>query len=216
MNLGGQESNEFNTIPGYREKLSSEVPEIHLRSAAVMIQNEISKLESIHERLPIWAPEPQAGSNSGHDTLTSHNAPIFIVHGSDTLRAESVAHTVASATGRQTIILRDQPNLGRTLIEKFEQHAAEVSYAIIILTPDDQGSRADETHTRLRGRQNVIFEMGYFYGLIGRSNVSVLIRPGVEKPSDTDGIAYITYDETRAWITEPLRELKHAGFDIHL
>ena len=153
---------------------------------------------------------------SGRTGQVAPDAPIFIVHGSDTLRAESVAHTVNTATGRKTIILRDEPNLGRTLIEKFEQHATEVSYAIIVLTADDKGSRADETDTRPRGRQNVIFEMGYFYGLIGRRNVSVLLRPGVEKPSDMDGIAYITFDDDRAWKTELLRELRHAGFDIHL
>src|SRR6185437_365025 len=93
------------------------------------------------------------------------DAPIFIVHGSDTWRAESVARTVDHATGRKTIILREQPNLGRTLMEKFEQHAAEASYAIVVLTADDKGCRADETHTRPRGRQNVILEMGYFYAL---------------------------------------------------
>jgi predicted nucleotide-binding protein len=174
---------------------------------------EISTLESIRERLPALLSD-QEGKASGR--RTSRNAPIFIVHGSDTLRAESVAHTVASATGRETIILRDLPNSGRTLIEKFEEHASEVSYAIIVLTADDKGGRADETGTRARGRQNVIFEMGYFYGLIGRDRVSVLIRPGVEKPSDVEGIAYITFDDDRAWKTELLRELKHAKFDIHL
>jgi len=172
----------------------------------------ISELESIQERLPLLLPESEAKNFGSH---ASHDAPIFIVHGSDTLRAESVAHAVTSATGRKTIILRDEPNSGRTLIEKFEQHAAEVSYAIIVLTADDKGSRADEAGTRPRGRQNVIFEMGYFYGLIGRDRVSVLRWPGVEKPSDMDGIAYITFDDDRAWKTELLRELEHAGFDIH-
>jgi predicted nucleotide-binding protein len=146
----------------------------------------------------------------------SSDAPIFIVHGSDTLRAESVAHTVSTATGRKTIILRDQPNEGRVLIEKLERHAAQASYAIIVMTPDDHGSRADETSTRPRARQNVIFEMGYFCGLIGRRHVCVLIRPGIEKPSDLDGIVYITFDDDRAWKTELLRELRHAGFSIDL
>jgi predicted nucleotide-binding protein len=153
---------------------------------------------------------------SGRTARASSDAPIFIVHGSDTLRAESVAHTVSTATGRRTIILRDQPNLGQTLIEKFESHAAAASYAIIVLTPDDHGSRADETGTRPRARQNVVFEMGFFCGLIGRRNVCVLIRPGVEKPSDMDGIVYITFDDGRAWKTELLRELRHAGFRVDL
>jgi len=179
------------------------------------LETEISKLESIRARLPIWATEPRS-TTSGRNSQASPDAPIFIVHGRDTLRAESVAHTVATATGRKTIILRDEANLGQTLIEKFEKHAAEVSYAVIILTPDDHGALAGETGTRPRGRQNVIFEMGYFYGLIGRRKVSVLICPGVEKPSDMDGIAYITFDDGRAWKTELLRELQYAGIGVAL
>jgi predicted nucleotide-binding protein len=143
------------------------------------------------------------------------DAPIFIVHGTDTIRAEEVARTVSGATGRKAIILREEPNLGRTLIEKFEQHAAGASYAIIILTPDDKGSRADE-QGRPRGRQNVVFEMGYFYGQIGRANVSVLLSPGVERPSDMDGIAYISLDDNGAWKENILRELKHVGFNVNL
>lgn len=179
------------------------------------LNREITILQSIKYRLHTLTRKSDV-MNPSSIVRASQDAPIFIVHGSDTLRAESVAHTVTSATGRKTIILRDEPNLGRTLIEKFEQHAAEVSYAIIVLTPDDRGCRADETDARSRGRQNVIFEMGYFFGFIGRGNVSVLIRPGVEKPSDMDGIAYITFDDNRAWKSELLRELRHAGFDVQL
>ncbi len=179
------------------------------------LDREITTLQSIKYRLHTWVPKSDVVT-AGFTARPSKDAPIFIVHGNDTLRAESVAHTVTSATGRKTIILRDEPNLGRTLIEKFEQHAAEVSYAIIVLTADDKGSLADETDTRPRGRQNVIFEMGYFFGFIGRGNVSVLLRPGVEKPSDMDGIVYITFDDNRAWKAELLRELRHAGFDIQL
>jgi predicted nucleotide-binding protein len=167
------------------------------------------------------APDSQTLTSENHRSVTSGradprspNGPIFIVHGRDTLRAESVAHAVSAETGRKTIILRNEPNLGQTLIEKFEKHAAEVSYAIIILTPDDTGSRAGEASTLPRGRQNVIFEMGYFYGFIGRANVSVLIYPGVEKPSDMEGIAYITFDDDGAWKTELFRELRHVGFDV--
>jgi predicted nucleotide-binding protein len=210
----GRHYNEYNKEPSNR--LIIEQWNASLRHLRSEISKEIQTLESVLDRLPIWAPKSAIVSPRSRTSPETQRAPIFIVHGSDTLRAESVAHTVATATGCETIILRDQPNLGRTLIEKFEQHAAEVSYAVIILTADDQGSRADEIHTRPRGRQNVIFEMGYFYGLIGRGKVSVLLRPGVEKPSDMDGIAYIAFDDNRAWKNELLRELKHAGFDIHL
>jgi hypothetical protein len=213
--LGGEAAQEYRVASDHHYGYGwAEDPHTNLQYLIDEVNGEVSKLESIRGRLSIWAMESGSASPS-HSVPRWLDKPIFIVHGSDTLRAESVAHTVSTATGRKTIILREEANLGQTLIEKFEKHAAEVSYAIIILTPDDKGSRAGDTDSRPRGRQNVIFEMGYFYGLIGRAKVSVLLYPGVEKPSDMDGIAYITFDDNRAWKTELLRELRHAGFDIN-
>lgn len=214
--LGGEAAEEYKTASSHQYRYGwGADPVANLRYLIDEVETEISKLESIRGRLSLWEPEP-GSTTSGRSGQASLDAPIFIVHGRDTYRAESVAHTVGTATGRKTIILRDEPNLGQTLIEKFEKHAAEVSYAIIILTPDDHGGLAGETKTQPRGRQNVIFEMGYFYGLIGRRKVSVLICPGVEKPSDMDGIAYITFDDNRAWKAELLRELQYAGLDVKL
>jgi predicted nucleotide-binding protein len=214
--LGGEAAEEYKKASNHDYGYGwYDTPADNLRQLISHIETEISKLESIRGRLSIWALEPRAVTSS-RTGQASADAPIFIVHGRDTSSAESVAYVVGAATGRKTVILRDEANLGQTLIEKFEKHAAEASYAIIILTPDDHGGLAGETDTRPRGRQNVIFEMGYFYGLIGRRNVSVLIRPGVEKPSDMDGIAYITFDDGRSWKTELLRELKHADIDVEL
>jgi len=214
--LGGEAAAEYRAASTHRYGYSATRDPVRklipLRNA---VESEISKLKSIRGRLDMWEPEPDI-EYSSHTGRASSDAPIFIVHGRNTLRAESVAHTVSTVTGRRTIILRDQPHMGRTLMEKFEQHAAAVSYAIIVLTADDKGSLADEIETRPRGRQNVIFEMGYFYGLIGREHVSVLIQPGIEKPSDMDGIVYITYDDNGAWKTELFRELQNAGINIRL
>jgi predicted nucleotide-binding protein len=213
--LGGEAAEEYRLISNYISWLPELDPGNMQQRLVASTEAALSKLESIHDRLPLWVAKTSAIPSSPTGQA-SPDTPIFIVHGSDTLRAESVAHTVTRSTGRKTIILRDEPNLGRTLIEKFEQHAAEVAYAVIVLTADDKGGRTNETETRPRARQNVIFEMGYFFGLIGRRNVSVLIRPGVEKPSDMDGIAYITFDGGDTWKNELLRELRHAGFGIPL
>jgi predicted nucleotide-binding protein len=212
-NLGGDAAEEYRTASTHwGSAMTPDDPVIKLKFLRQELQSEISKLQSIHGRLHVWAPETATMPSK----QVSPDSPIFIVHGSDTLRAESLARTVDNATGRKTIILREEPHLGRTLMEKFEQHAAETSYAIIVLTADDKGCRADETDTRPRGRQNVILEMGYFYALLGRDRVSVLLQPAVEKPSDMDGIVYITFDDNGAWKTELFRELRHAGFSIDL
>lgn len=214
--LGGEAAAEYRTASTHQYGYSaSRDPVRKLISLRNGVESEISQLKSIRGRLDMWVPEADIVPSS-HSGQASSDGPIFIVHSRDTLRAESVAHTVSTVTGRRTIILRDQPSMGRTLMEKFEQHAVEVSYAIIVLTADDKGSLADEIESRPRGRQNVIFEMGYFYGLIGRERVSVLLQSGIEKPSDMDGIVYITYDDNGAWKTELFRELQNAGINIRL
>jgi predicted nucleotide-binding protein len=191
------------------------------------IRAQTTKLQSILGRLSLWIPSSspytpaeRAGTDAatGSRRLPAHtpDAPIFIVHGSDTVRARAVAHTVERATGRQAIILRDQPNRGQTIIEKFEQHAAHASYAVVILTPDDHGARKQESLTSPRARQNVIFEMGYFCGMIGRRRICALLSPVLEKPSDIEAIAYIAFDEGDSWKYELLRELDQAGFKVAL
>jgi len=103
------------------------------------------------------------------------------------------------------------------MIEKFEGHAV-VGYAIVLLTGDDRGGLADADPVtyRLRGRQNVILELGYFLGTLRRRNVAVLYEEGVEIPSDYEGVAYIPLDRGGAWRLLLAREMKAAGLDIDL
>jgi len=215
-NLGGEAAEEYKNASTHAYFGRPDDPATDLRYLREDIQSEIAKLQSIHDRLGLWLPEDNTMSPASSTSPSSLDAPIFIVHGSDTLRAERVARTVKEATGREMIILREQANLGQTLIEKFEQHAAKASYAIIVLTPDDEGGRKDQTTHNPRARQNVIFEMGYFYGILGRSRVSALLHPGVEKPSDIDGIIYIHFDDNGAWKTELFRELEHAHIHVDM
>ncbi len=99
------------------------------------------------------------------------------------------------------------------MLEKFEQHAGAASYAVVLLTADDIGGAVDgQAHPR--GRQNVIFELGFFFGKLGRSHVAVLLAPGVEAPSDIAGLVYISVDPTGAWKLQLGRELHAAGIAV--
>ncbi len=44
--------------------------------------------------------------------------------------------------GLDCVILHEQPNRGRTIIEKFEDYAG-VAFAVVLLTPDDVGGSAE-------------------------------------------------------------------------
>lgn len=143
---------------------------------------------------------------------------VFIVHGHDEGRKEALARfTSAVLPDAPVLVLHEQANAGRTLIEKLEGTASQARFAIILLTADDEG-RVRGGDLSPRGRQNVVFEMGFFFGKFGRQHVAVLYEPGVELPSDLSGVAYIELDIPGAWKIELAREMRAAGLtpDLNL
>jgi predicted nucleotide-binding protein len=111
-------------------------------------------------------------------------------------------------------VLHEQANAGRTILEKFEQHAASAAYAVVLLTADDEGGPVSATGRRPRGRQNVIFELGFFFGKLGRQRVAVLLDQDVERPSDIDGLVYISLDSAGAWKQSLARELRAVNIEV--
>jgi len=141
---------------------------------------------------------------------------VFVVHGHN-LELLGKVSTFLAELGLEPIILHEQPDKGRTIIEKFTEHA-DVPYAVVLLTGDDIGGKAG---TRLDGlkprpRQNVVFELGYFLGKIGRNRVCALYEGGVEILSDYSGVLYISIDSEGAWRSKLARELKAAGLPIDM
>lgn len=119
-------------------------------------------------------------------------------------------------TGEQPVILHQQSNGGQVLIEKLEEHGTSAGFAVVLLTGDDLG-RPQELATedeRPRPRQNVVFEMGFFFGLIGRHKVAVLYEPGVELPSDINGLVYTEIDRAGGWKPKLAAELDRADIAI--
>jgi predicted nucleotide-binding protein len=136
---------------------------------------------------------------------------VFIVHGRDEGPREAVARFLERLQF-DAIILHERANQGRTVIEKIEAHG-DVGFAVVLLTPDDEGNFRGEP-SRPRPRQNVLLELGYFIGRLGRSRVCALMCGDQEVPSDFGGVVYETYDAGRGWQQALARELKAAGFEI--
>lgn len=122
----------------------------------------------------------------------------FIVHGHDeSLLLEMKDYIQNVLNWPQPIILRDQPSCGKTIIEKFEDSAGIIDWVFVLLSPDDEIFNPVSNDDRRRARQNVIFELGFFYGLIGRCEGRVIaLRKGdVEIPSDIHGVIWIDASE---------------------
>jgi predicted nucleotide-binding protein len=136
---------------------------------------------------------------------------IFVVHGHDEAAKAQVVNVIERA-GLIAVVLHEQPNEGKTIIEKFEKHGAAAGFAVIILTPDDVGGPSAE-QLRPRARQNVIGEMFWFAGRLGRHRVCALVKGAPEMPSDFAGVGYTPFDEHNGWKTKLLQELDAAGYE---
>jgi len=150
---------------------------------------------------------------SGQPTATSGDfTKVFVVHGHDGEPKAEVARFIEQL-GFKAVVLHELPNRGRTIITKFREVAAGAGFAVILMTPDDHGGIAGQD-TRPRARQNVIFELGFFIGTLGPDRVAALVKGGVERPSDFEGVAYTELDASGAWKQALGQELQAAGFKI--
>lgn len=134
---------------------------------------------------------------------------VFIVHGHDNTLKQEVTRIIEKQ-GLEAVILSEQANGGKTIIEKIEENS-DVGAAICLFTGDDYGRAKDATSENLRARQNVVFEAGYFMGKLGRGNVILIASPDIEIPSDLQGVVYTNKD---MWQTDVLRELKAIGYNV--
>lgn len=140
---------------------------------------------------------------------------VFIIHGHDEGTKEKVARFL-ERIDLKPIILHEKPDEGQTIIEKFEKQSLDVGFAIALLTPDDVGnSRLNKENLNYRARQNVILELGFFMGKLGRKRVCALLGKDVEIPSDYSGVLYISLEE-ETWKFKLAKELKNVGFKIDM
>lgn len=152
------------------------------------------------------------------DSMKSDHKNIFIVHGHNLSLLEQTENFLLRQ-GLQFVILSQQVNEGLTLIEKVERHANQAAFAIILYTGDDEVIANREKNGRLeamvsyrQARPNVLIEIGYFWGLLGRQKVAVLAEEGARFPSDLKGLGYISVADPTQWKLKLCQELKKAGF----
>jgi predicted nucleotide-binding protein len=180
----------------------------NIREAEALLQQAIQGLEEDYA-------EAAARGKVVTPKVPAARAPsrkVFVVHGHDEGARESVARFLEKL-GFTAIVLHEQANKGRTIIEKIEANS-DVSFAVVLLTGDDEGRKKGDSEMRSRARQNVILELGYFVGILGREHVCALKRGDVEIPSDFGGVVYEQFDENGGWKAALGKELEAAGHSI--
>jgi hypothetical protein len=142
---------------------------------------------------------------------------VFVVHGHDDAVRQAVARTL-ERLDLQPIILHEQPDKGRTIIEKLKAHKEEIGYAVVLMTPDDVGGPKGPRPNR-SGRGRAGTSSWSWACSSGRSGVrgSVLYPPDVEMPSDYEGVLYKKWDGPEGkWRFELAREIHAAGIPVDL
>ena len=182
-----------------------------VREAVTILDSAKLELEIAQETAPV-----QTATTMVTPPEREKSTRVFIVHGQDEGKKYELESYLQKLLAEAPIILHQEPNGGKVLIEKLEDSASSVGYAIVLLTGDDVGraKQLDSKDDQSRARQNVVFEMGFFFGLIGRGRVAVLYEQGLEHPSDISGLVYIALDAAGGWKGKLASEMDHAGIAV--
>lgn len=180
--------------------------------AVALLEQAVRGLEEEIGQRPL---EPSIGLNdaASQQTALTDAHKVFVVHGHDEAALQAVARFLEQL-GLEAVILRERPDQGRATIEKFEHYAGQAGFAVVLLTPDDIAGVPSVPASAARARQNVIFELGYFVGKLGRGRACLLRKGDVEIPSDLYGVIYTDLDAASGWKIKLVQELKAAGLDF--
>lgn len=119
---------------------------------------------------------------------TDKRNSIFITHG----RSEDwreLQSFLTDTLGITAIECAQEPNRGATIIQKIERLSEQCSYAIVVMSAED-----DFGNTQIRARENVIHEIGFFQGRYGLDKVCILHEENANIPTNLAGIVYIPFE----------------------
>ena len=196
---------------GWYEAGAKEAYRSGLSAASAILKSMLDEIE-----------EYSLDDDPSQDVTGTHGVPqqrisnrVFVVHGRDGGTRDTVARFLESLE-LEPVILQERASEGRTIIEKFEDYS-DAGFAVVLCTQDDVGKlNSDADELRPRARQNVILELGFFWGKLGRNRVCALMDGEMEIPSDYDGVLFIPLDDSEGWKLTLAREMRAAGMTIDM
>lgn len=190
--------------PGEGKKLKSkymstfqmDAPMSNFAAEAKMYDSFLFALSTEIDKHPegIFKERPPTETQENLAVRTPEGNAIFIVHGHDELNLLRLKDHLRDRYMIETIVLAKKAGKGRSIIEKFEEEAQRATYAFVLLTPDDLIRKDDTEYSQ--ARPNVLFELGWFYGRLGRGRVCILFKEGTRLLSDLDGISRVEFTES--------------------
>ena len=165
------------------------------------VEEKVRRLQSVLERLELYSDEPTRSEGlEEHLEPADSSRDVFIIHGHDREAALELKQLLKEKADIDAVLMDQKPHSGRTLIEKFEAESEDCGFAIAVLTPDDV-VRPEEGRDYPQMRPNVVFELGWFYGRLGRDRTCILYKAPTEIPTDLEGIGYYPFGHNvrEAW-----------------
>ena len=142
---------------------------------------------------------------------------IIVVSGADDEMKQALTGALTKLS-LVPLVMCEEPCRGKKFIENFGRDYADVGFAVVLLSPDDFAYAKNEVATKrkLRPQQDVVFELGFLLGKLGKSNVLVIFRecPNFEIPTDFEGIKVTAFDDRDSWKLALIRELSNSGFAV--
>ncbi len=155
------------------------------------------------ERLKQQAASAFSDTTITVKTSSMNSRGVFIVHGHDEKNLLRLKEILRERWKLEPIVLSAKPGKGRTIIEKFEAEAQSAAFAFVVLTPDDSIAKDGAGYSQ--ARPNVIFELGWFYGRLGRAKVCILFKKGTTIHSDLSGVSRIEFNDI---VNEKIEEIE--------
>ena len=172
----------FAKTNGFGGKINSQLQTLQFHGSASIARNSfytiMGFLRSIYD-----------SDTSENKPISANSQAVFIVHGHDDSLIDEVKNCIADL-GLNPIVLREQPDKGKTIIEKLEDWLGNCKCAVILYTPCDIGRAVSVNIDEHRARQNVVYEHGLFQGYLGRKRIIVLRKDDTMLPSDISGVVY--------------------------
>jgi hypothetical protein len=137
---------------------------------------------------------------------------ILLVHGLGERKFQEVARFLESVADANVVVLGERASSGATWIEHLETHGRQATHAVVIVSAQVGDSKAASISPS--PDSNVVLELGYFVGTLGRNHVTVLADSNSDLPTDIAGVGYVPLDSYGGWRIQLARELSVAGVGI--
>jgi predicted nucleotide-binding protein len=162
---------------------------------------------------PTQKPEIPAQSEESSSVVRRR---VLVVCGTDDEMKRAVTNALTKLQ-LVPVVMCEEPSQGRKIVEHFSDYV-DVGFAVVLLSPDESLYDKDElpTKRKLRPLQDVVFELGFLLGKLGKGNVLVFQREcgNFESPTNFEGLKVTAFDDRDSWKLALVRELTNSRYTV--